>query len=115
MAMAAMENGSKKWNFKGKEELHAAAAVTVRGVLTQVFNSLDASDKRPVLPLGHGDPSIFPCFRTTPVAVDAISDAVRSAKFNCYSPTAGLLPARRSLFHFILLYIYHVCTCRLRV
>ncbi|KAK7852432.1 s-alkyl-thiohydroximate lyase sur1 [Quercus suber] len=47
------------------------------------------------VPLGHGDPSPFPCFRTAVLAEDAIVDAVRSAKFNSYPPTmVGLLPAR---------------------
>ncbi|RVW46778.1 Tyrosine aminotransferase [Vitis vinifera] len=93
-----MENGSKKrWGFQGNQELNMAAAVTIRGVLGKVMSNLSEEDNRPVIPLGHGDPSAFPCFRTTPVAEDAIADAVRSAKFNSYAPTVGLLPARSML------------------
>lgn len=93
-----MENGNGemiKWRFRGNEKINTASGITVRGVLTTVMSALDPSDKRPILPLGHGDPSAFACFRTTEVAEDAIVEAVRSAKFNCYSPTVGVLPARR--------------------
>jgi tyrosine aminotransferase len=94
-----MENGSEleKWGFRGNEKLNLAlaSAVTVRGILMKLFESLSKDDPRPTVPLGHGDPSAFPCFRTAAVAEDAIIDAVRSAKYNGYAPTVGILPARR--------------------
>ncbi|CAK9160819.1 unnamed protein product [Ilex paraguariensis] len=52
---------------------------------------------QPSRPLGHGYPSAFQCFRTASVAEDAVADAVRSAKFNGYAPTVGILPARRAI------------------
>ncbi|KAJ9686264.1 hypothetical protein PVL29_015257 [Vitis rotundifolia] len=97
-----MENGSKKrWGFQGNQEMNMAAAVTIRGVLGKLRSNLSEEDNRPVIPLGHGDPSAFPCFRTTPVAEDAIADAVRSAKFNSYAPAVGLLPARRAVAEYL--------------
>lgn len=92
-----MENGSidRRWNFKENEKLVGVSDLTVRGVLNKLMSCVDPDDTRPVIPLAHGDPSAFPCFRTTPIAEDAISDAVRSAKFNGYSSTVGILPARR--------------------
>ncbi|KAF2283479.1 hypothetical protein GH714_010393 [Hevea brasiliensis] len=92
-----MENGSKKWGFQADKGLNAASAITVRGVLNELIESLNKQDQRPVIPLGHGDPSAFPCFRTTSVAEDAIVDALKSAKFNCYAPTVGILTARRAI------------------
>ncbi|KAF8043333.1 hypothetical protein BT93_A1620 [Corymbia citriodora subsp. variegata] len=92
-----MENGTPVWKFQGDEGLSAASAITVRGILNQVMENLDVEDGRVVVPLGHGDPSAFPCFRTTLVAEDAVVDALRSAKFNCYSSTVGILPARRAI------------------
>ncbi|KAL6330388.1 hypothetical protein AAG906_040317 [Vitis piasezkii] len=93
-----MENGGRKrWGFQGNEELDKAASITIRGVLNKVMSNLNPQDHRPVIPLGHGDPSAFSCFRTTPVAEDAIVDALRSRKFNCYAPTVGILPARRAI------------------
>lgn len=96
-----MENGSKKWGFQANKSLTTASAITVRGVLNALIANINKEDERPVIPLGHGDPSAFPCFRTTSAAVDAIVDAVNSAKYNCYAPTVGILPARRAIADFL--------------
>ncbi|KAL5730467.1 zinc-finger protein [Ranunculus cassubicifolius] len=91
-----------KWQFGGgNENINTAGAITIRGVLNSVMSSLDPNDKRPVIPLGHGDPSAFPCFRTTIVAEDAIVEAVRSAKYNSYSSTVGILPARSAVAEYL--------------
>jgi tyrosine aminotransferase len=90
-----MENGLEKWRFRGNEELSVASATTIRGTVMKLFENLDEDDPRPSMPLGKGDPSVFPCFRAATVAEDAIVDAVRSAKYNGYSPSVGILPARR--------------------
>ncbi|CAO2147002.1 unnamed protein product [Urochloa humidicola] len=47
--------------------------------------------------MGHGDPSVFPCFRTAPEAVDAVAGALRSGEHNSYPTCVGLEPARRSI------------------
>ncbi|KAK3040497.1 hypothetical protein RJ639_028782 [Escallonia herrerae] len=96
-----MENGPKKWGFRGNQSLSTASAITIRGVLNMVMENLHKDDPRPAIPLGHGDPSAFPCFRTTHLAEDAISDSVRSAKFNGYAPTVGVLPARRAIAEYL--------------
>ncbi|KAG5551967.1 hypothetical protein RHGRI_010154 [Rhododendron griersonianum] len=89
---------SPKWDIShANGEGKTASLITVRSVLEKIMKNLNESDTRPVVPLGHGDPSAFPCFRTTRAAEDAIVDAVRSAKFNCYAPTVGIEPARRSI------------------
>ncbi|KAL1830429.1 hypothetical protein ACET3Z_000080 [Daucus carota] len=103
-----MENGSKlssnskKWGFKkDTKEMTKASMTTIRGVITMLQENLDKDDVRSVVPLSHGDPSAFPCFRTTPVAQDAIAEAVRSAKFNGYSPTVGIPPARIAVAEYL--------------
>ncbi|CAN4104997.1 unnamed protein product [Withania somnifera] len=102
-----MDNGTttttatRRWNFKENEKLVSASDLTVRGVLNKLRSCVDPVDTRPVIPLGHGDPSAFPCFRTAPIAEDAISNAVRSAKFNGYSSTVGILPARRAVAEYL--------------
>ncbi|OVA11520.1 Aminotransferase [Macleaya cordata] len=97
-----MENGgAKKWGFSGNNEINSTSGITIRGVLNTLMESLNPEDERPVIPLGHGDPSVFPCFRTTQIAEDAIVDSLRSAKFNCYSPTVGILPARRAVAEYL--------------
>ncbi|XP_050206656.1 nicotianamine aminotransferase 1-like [Mercurialis annua] len=97
-----MENGSSKnWNFHANEGLSSASAVTVRGVLNALYDNLNGEDERAVIPLGHGDPSAFPSFRTASVAQDAIFDSLSSAKYNCYAPTVGILPARRAIADYL--------------
>lgn len=95
----ATENGfsQEKWSFKGNESLVRSSAITVRGILNKVMGNLDPNDPRPTIPLGHGDPSAFPSFRTAPEAENAISDALYSAQFNGYSSTVGILPARKAV------------------
>ncbi|XVF66788.1 hypothetical protein PTKIN_Ptkin10aG0066200 [Pterospermum kingtungense] len=97
-----MENGPKKWGFQGKQELRAAAATTVRGYLNMLMGNINKDDdSKAVIPLGHGDPSHFPSFKTSPAAVDAILDAVGSGKYNCYGPTVGILSARRAIADYL--------------
>ncbi|KAL8228518.1 hypothetical protein R6Q57_016102 [Mikania cordata] len=99
-----MENGStlrKRWGFRSNPELNMASDNTVRGVLYMLLSKLNSSDTRPVIPLGHGDPSAFPCFRTTQIAEDAIVHSIRSATFNGYVPPVGILPAKRAVAEYL--------------
>ncbi|XP_021733335.1 tyrosine aminotransferase-like [Chenopodium quinoa] len=99
-----MENGggeTQKWNFKGNNSLSKASGITVSGVLNSLMKNLNPSDNRQILRLGHGDPSHFPCFYTSPFAEDAVVDALRSRQFNCYSSTAGILPARKAVAEYL--------------
>ena len=96
-----MENGGpneEHWNFEqAGGELERATNVTVRGVLNMLRESI-GGESETVIPLGNGDPSNFPSFRTAIAAEDAVVDALRSGSFNSYSPTSGLVSARRSPF-----------------
>ncbi|CAI9089341.1 OLC1v1023903C1 [Oldenlandia corymbosa var. corymbosa] len=94
-----MENGnsSKKWSFKGNELLMKSSALSVRSALNMLMENLNPDDPRTVIPLGHGDPSAFPSFRTAPEAEKAVSDALSSAKYNGYASTVGILPARKAV------------------
>ncbi|KAH1098553.1 hypothetical protein J1N35_015474 [Gossypium stocksii] len=96
-----MEIEAKRWGFRGKQELNAASATTVRGYLNQIIARINKDNSSSVIRLGHGDPSHFPSFKTTPAAEDAIVDALRSAKHNCYAPSAGVLPARRAIADYL--------------
>ncbi|KAM7255971.1 hypothetical protein ACFE04_011712 [Oxalis oulophora] len=80
-----MENGQEqKWSFGVNEALTSGSAITVRGVLNMLMSNInDKGDV--VVPLGHGDPSAFPCFRTCVEAEDAIVHSLKSAFFNSYS------------------------------
>ncbi|VAH01673.1 unnamed protein product [Triticum turgidum subsp. durum] len=85
------------WNFAPDEALLGLSALSVRSVLGSIKAGMDPSDDRPVIPLGHGDPSAFPCFRTAPEAVEAVSAALHSGEHNSYPTGVGLEPARRSI------------------
>ncbi|KAK0590831.1 hypothetical protein LWI29_032242 [Acer saccharum] len=97
-----MEDGLvNKWRFLGNKKLSFASSVVIKRVLTSLKENLNQNDTRPIIPLGRGDPSAFPSFQTTSVAEDAIVDAVKSAKFNHYSPNVGILPARRAIADYL--------------
>ncbi|KAK3118983.1 hypothetical protein QOZ80_9BG0711880 [Eleusine coracana subsp. coracana] len=89
------------WNFTPNDALLGLTALSVRGVLGRVKAGMVEDGSRPVVPMGHGDPSVFPCFRTTSEAVDAVADALRSGEYNSYSSCVGLQPARRSIADYL--------------
>ncbi|XP_072980285.1 nicotianamine aminotransferase 1-like [Typha angustifolia] len=97
--------GVGEWNFAPplNSALLNASSLSVRGVLGKIMANVneDGGDLRPRIPLGHGDPSVFPCFRTTPDAVDAVVSALKSSQYNCYPPCVGLAPARRSIAEYL--------------
>ncbi|KAK6134918.1 hypothetical protein DH2020_031338 [Rehmannia glutinosa] len=86
-----MENKMAKWGFKNQKEPN----VTIRDILEILKRNLKENDQRPLIHLGHGDPSSYPSFRTTPVAEQALFTAIRSSQFNGYAPSAGISAARR--------------------
>ncbi|KAE9447006.1 hypothetical protein C3L33_21095, partial [Rhododendron williamsianum] len=52
---------SPKWDIShANGEGKTASLITVRSVLEKIMKNLNESDTRPVVPLGHGDPSAFP-------------------------------------------------------
>ncbi|XP_027342895.1 probable aminotransferase TAT2 isoform X2 [Abrus precatorius] len=92
-----MENGSEKWNFQGNSGLNASS-MSVRGVYNMLMQRINNNkDKKPVVRLCRVDPTDNPLNRTTPVACDAVADAVHSFNFNCYPPTVGLPQAKRAI------------------
>ncbi|KAH7533394.1 nicotianamine aminotransferase 1 [Ziziphus jujuba] len=95
-----MEPGKKKWRFRGNRELNSAA-ITVHGVMEMLMEKINKDDNRPIIPLARTDPSTFACFRTTPVAVDAVAEAVQSFEFNGYPNTVGVVSARRAIAEYL--------------
>uniref|UniRef100_A0A3Q7ICE0 Aminotransferase class I/classII large domain-containing protein n=1 Tax=Solanum lycopersicum TaxID=4081 RepID=A0A3Q7ICE0_SOLLC len=95
-----MENKLSKWGFNNGDSKEKSL-FSIRSVLETIMENLKEDDERVMIHLGRGDPSSIPCFRTSPVAEDAIFGAVRSAKFNGYAPAAGIYPARRSIAEYL--------------
>ncbi|KAL5989467.1 zinc-finger protein [Asimina triloba] len=98
-----MENGGGKqrWNLRPSAKLASPSQITIRAILDTVMSNIDGLDGRRSIPLGHGDPTAFPCFRTASVAEDAVISAVRSSNYNCYSPSVGTLPARKAIAEYL--------------
>ncbi|KAI4325126.1 hypothetical protein MLD38_030549 [Melastoma candidum] len=101
MDLKMAENGTWKWRFRLDDVQRPACAVTVRGVVNTVMESLNQDDGRVVVQLGRGDPSASLSFRTVAVAEGAVMDMVHSAKYNCYAPAYGLLPTRRAVAEYL--------------
>lgn len=78
-----------------KQEIETPKGITIKGILALIQSHIEEADKGRVISLGMGDPSAYSCFKTASVAEEAIVDAVRSNKFNGYSPTVGLPQARK--------------------
>ncbi|CAL4969777.1 unnamed protein product [Urochloa decumbens] len=97
--------GATRWHISRPSApggpLADAGSMSIRAVLGRVFSSVDASSARPVLSLGSGDPTACASFGPPPEADDAVVDALRSGKYNGYSPTVGVLPARRAVAEYL--------------
>ncbi|KAD7117358.1 hypothetical protein R6Q59_006052 [Mikania micrantha] len=91
----------KTWRFRLNPKTNMGPDISIRGVRYMLMSKLNKTETRPMIPLGHGDPSAFPCFRTSQVAEDAIVDSIRSANFNGYGPSVGILPARRAVADYL--------------
>ncbi|XP_078428289.1 tyrosine transaminase family protein [Wolffia australiana] len=103
-AQSAMaENGKvrKQWRFGANPKLLDASSRSIKGTLDRLFSAVDPSDERPLIPLGHGDPSSFPSFRTSPAAEDAIISAVRSGNHNGYRSAVNYQPAKRAVAEYL--------------
>lgn len=63
-------------------------------MMTKLKENLREDDPRPTISHVLDDPSCFQCFKTCPLAEDAIVDAIRSAKFISCGSLGGIFPAR---------------------
>jgi len=83
------------WRFRGSDTAAKASSVTMRVIVYKLFDECSLDVKKPLLPLAHGDPSVYPCYRTSILVENAVVDVLRSGKGNSYGPAAGILPARQ--------------------
>ncbi|KAK9076829.1 hypothetical protein SSX86_005163 [Deinandra increscens subsp. villosa] len=92
-----------EWGFKENEEVDAAATLTIRNILEAIKRNIDdeKTSGKPMIHLGHGDPSVYPCFRASTSVEDALVESVRSANFNSYPAGVGIEPARRAVAEYL--------------
>ncbi|KAG8386354.1 hypothetical protein BUALT_Bualt03G0140100 [Buddleja alternifolia] len=84
----------------GGEEIEAPNNITIKGMLGLLMANTEAEGKK-VISLGIGDPTAYSCFHTTSAAQEAVVDALRSTKFNGYSPTVGLPHTRKAVAEYL--------------
>ncbi|KAF3442472.1 hypothetical protein FNV43_RR16388 [Rhamnella rubrinervis] len=92
-----MENGNL--NHGGVDK--ASKTITIKGILGLLMENIDESDKRRVISLGIGDPTVYSCFHLPKVAEYAVVDALQSENFNGYAPTVGLPQTRRAIAEYL--------------
>ncbi|PIN15730.1 Tyrosine aminotransferase [Handroanthus impetiginosus] len=79
-------------------EIEAPNNITIKGILGLLMANTDAKGNgKKVISLGIGDPTAYSCFCATSASQEAVVDALRSAKFNGYSPTVGLPQTRKAI------------------
>ncbi|EOA19176.1 hypothetical protein CARUB_v10007855mg [Capsella rubella] len=93
--------GGDVWKFKGNKAAKGAANVSMKGTLTRLFDCCSKDVNKTILPLGHGDPSVYRCFQTSVDAEDAVVESLRSGAANSYAPGVGILPARRAVANYL--------------
>ncbi|KAG7622123.1 unnamed protein product [Arabidopsis thaliana] len=89
------------WRFRGSDTAAKASSVTMRVIVYKLFDECSLDVKKPLLPLAHGDPSVYPCYRTSILVENAVVDVLRSGKGNSYGPAAGILPARQAVADYV--------------
>ncbi|VVB15879.1 unnamed protein product [Arabis nemorensis] len=91
-----MENGSTTTN----------TTITIKGILSLLMECIAVEEvegrcSKKVISLGMGDPTLYSCFRTTQVSLQAVSDSLLSNKFHGYAPTVGLPQSRRAIAEYL--------------
>ncbi|CAL4888076.1 unnamed protein product [Urochloa decumbens] len=81
--------------------LASAGRMSIRVVLDRVFSAVDVFGPRPILAVGNGDPTACASFWPPLEAEEAVVEALRSRKHNGYSPSVGVLPARRAVAEYL--------------
>lgn len=85
---------------------NGGSTITIKGILSLLMESISELEDeegrcvKRVISLGMGDPTLYSCFRTTQVSLQAVSDSLLSNKFHGYAPTVGLPQTRRSFLSF---------------
>ncbi|GAB2277984.1 hypothetical protein Dimus_012685 [Dionaea muscipula] len=91
----------RKQQQQQQQQIDVRQSITIKGIIGLIMSYVDEGDKRKLISLGMGDPTVYTCFTTTQVAQEAVSDTLSSNKFNGYAPTTGLPQTRRAIADYL--------------
>ncbi|CAI9112402.1 OLC1v1012850C1 [Oldenlandia corymbosa var. corymbosa] len=86
----------------GNKTTEAPSNVTIKATLSLLMANLNVEkNKKKLISLGIGDPTVYSCFSTNLAAQEAVADSVLSGKFNGYNPTGGLPETRKAIAEYL--------------
>uniref|UniRef100_A0A0C9S8V9 TSA: Wollemia nobilis Ref_Wollemi_Transcript_3322_1541 transcribed RNA sequence n=1 Tax=Wollemia nobilis TaxID=56998 RepID=A0A0C9S8V9_9CONI len=89
------------WNF-GPSVTATREDGGIRGILTHLMSHMKTLDEgKKVIPLGHGDPSQFECYRVAKEVEDALIRSIHTRKYNGYPPPGGIPDSRRAVAEYL--------------
>ncbi|KAJ2370796.1 hypothetical protein H4S02_009753 [Coemansia sp. RSA 2611] len=83
---------SGSWGTVSSSDVSRRTFNPIRDVLSRPVKPLSTPQStKDLISLSIGDPTVFGNFKTHPVVVEAVEEAVRSYGFNGYPPSVGKL------------------------
>ncbi|KAJ1849464.1 hypothetical protein LPJ70_000460 [Coemansia sp. RSA 2708] len=89
---------SGSWGTVSSSDVSRRTFNPIRDVLSRPVKPLSTPQStKDLISLSIGDPTVFGNFKTHPVVVEAVEEAVRSYGFNGYPPSVGVPQAREAV------------------
>ena len=88
--------------LKNEEEWNVAVADMAKNTFNPIRNILETMNiqphpDKPMISLSIGDPTIFGNLNPSSNAITAITEALKSGKYNGYAPSSGYVEARQAI------------------
>ncbi|KAJ1893477.1 hypothetical protein LPJ66_005735, partial [Kickxella alabastrina] len=88
----------RRWDAVPASEVSRRTFNPIRDVLSRPVQPLSTpKSTKEIISLSIGDPTVFGNFKTHPVVVKAVEEAIRSYAFNGYPPSVGVPQAREAI------------------
>lgn len=95
---------SQTQSSAGKSDSHVNKQKTsIRGIVAELLSCVNPD--KPLVSLGVGDASVYPCFHRGQDAIKILSDSNSSGEFISYAPSFGLPSVRRCVSISLFLWI----------
>ncbi|VFQ79218.1 unnamed protein product [Cuscuta campestris] len=86
---------------KQNPEIETPTNITIKGIIGLLLETVKSDDGKKAISLGMGDPTVYSCFTSPPLAHQAVAETLCSYKFNGYSPTVGLPQTRKAIADYL--------------